>query len=426
LVDSFTKAGVAHILALSGNNIELLLWLSWSLLYAIKNKKLNWIKYVFSLVVIVLYVYICLASPSLLRAGIMCTVFCTAALIGRPQEPYNQLCVAAFILLCYQPMWLFSIGFQLSFVAVLSLLVWYKKVYNIFKVCPWYLQYIWRLIAASMAAEIFLAPLVLLHFHSFPLWFLLSNILAAVVFPVIALVALMLIVLQAIPMIPYVIGKIFIILIAWPISGIQYLALHQPDSLQHIVFNISDVALWYIVVFSIYRLSNNQNIQSLKHVLLCMVCNILWQCYEAWDYHHKKEWILYTHGAYFHTINRIGAYYTLCGIEDDIPEIELEHLCKILICNRNKLLISSQTMLIVGIDTVCIIKPMQIPSSAKSYVVAHYTDAIMNYIFTKSNIRTIYTTTLNNKASYRTTARCLKKNIDIITLMPYTLERIPY
>jgi hypothetical protein len=277
-----------------------------------------------------------------------------------------------------------------------------------------------------MAAEIFLAPLVLLHFHSFPMWFLLSNILAAVVFPVIALVALMLIGLQAIPMLSYIIGKIFLLLIAWPLGGIQYLALHQPDSLQHIVFNIADVVLWYMVVYSIYNLTNIQSIKSVRHVLLCIVCNLLWQCCEAWDYNHKKEWILYTHGAYFHTISRIGAYYTLYGIEEDIPEIELQHLCNVLICNRNNLLISSQTMLIVDIDTVCIIKPTQIPLSAKSYVVAYYTDAQMNYILDKSNVHTIYTTTINNKASYRTTARCLKKNIDIITLMPYVLERIPY
>lgn len=423
--DSFTKAGVAHMLALSGNNIELLIWLCWSLLYVIKNKKLNWIKYLFSLVAVMLYACICFSSPSLLRATIMCVVCSIASLIGRPHEPYNQLCVAAIIVLCFEPMWLFSIGFQLSFVAVLSLLVWYRIIADLYIAPNRYIHYLWSLVAASMAAEIFLIPLVFFHFHSFPIWFLLSNILAAFIFPIFALVGMSLIGFHTIPMVSYTIGKFFLVFIAWPLNSIQFLALHQPDRFQHIVFTVSDVTLWYLAVFSIYKLIKNQSFIPLRNVLLSIFCNILWQCCEAWDYKHKNELILYRHGSYFHTINRNGSYYTIYGTEENILEFEMQHLCNILICNRNNLLISSQHMLIVGVDTVCIYEPTQVRSSCKSMVLPYYTEDAMQHILTRTDIHTIYTT-INSKASYRTTARCLKKNIDIITTMPYRLNRIPY
>ena len=90
----------------------------------------------------------------------------------------NVLFAAAFVLLLWKPFWLFAVGFQLSFVAVLSLMLFYERIYKWYYPKNIVTKYVWKIVAASVAAEILIAPLVIFYFHHLPAMFLVANIIA--------------------------------------------------------------------------------------------------------------------------------------------------------------------------------------------------------------------------------------------------------
>src|SRR5262249_36907228 len=115
------------------------------------------------------------AQASVLRSAVMFTCIVLGKNFSRSSSIYNTLAVSAFILLCYDPFWLWDVGFQLSYAAVLSIVIFVKPIYNWFYIRNKILDFIWKLNAVSIAAQLLTTPLSLYHFHQFPNYFLLSN-----------------------------------------------------------------------------------------------------------------------------------------------------------------------------------------------------------------------------------------------------------
>jgi len=128
--EAFNRAGVGHILAISGLHIGIIATTS----FIFFRKLLSYIKFflwnawtkkgaaILSLFPVILYGLISGMSPSTQRAVIMVTVFLMTFLFEREQDPMNTLAIAAMIILVAHPPSLFSISFQLSFMAVLSII----------------------------------------------------------------------------------------------------------------------------------------------------------------------------------------------------------------------------------------------------------------------------------------------------------------
>jgi competence protein ComEC len=91
---------------------------------------------------------------------------------------YNTLSASALLLLLLNPQTLFDVGFQLSYMAVLGIVVFYQDIYRWLLFRNVILKYIWSMIAVSLAAQLLTLPLTLYYFHQFPNYFLLSNIIA--------------------------------------------------------------------------------------------------------------------------------------------------------------------------------------------------------------------------------------------------------
>jgi len=88
----------------------------------------------------------------------------------------NTLAATAFLMLLYNPLWLFDVGFQLSFVAVVSILLIQPKLYSLLSVRRCIPRYVWGLLTVSVAAQIGTAPLVIFYFSRFSTHFLLTNL----------------------------------------------------------------------------------------------------------------------------------------------------------------------------------------------------------------------------------------------------------
>ncbi|OWP62458.1 hypothetical protein CDA63_14335 [Hymenobacter amundsenii] len=200
---AYANTGTTHIMAVSGLQVGLLFGaVSWllGLLPGRRGPLLRLATALVGLVVIWSYAFLTGLSASVLRAAVMFSFLIVARATGRQTSMFNLLAVAAFVLLCYDPYLLCDVGFQLSFLAVLSIVylqpriaTWlHPKAYFLGRQRPWQpkgvqrvwhwlgisLDWIWQATALSLAAQVATFPLGLFYFHQFPLSFLLSNLVA--------------------------------------------------------------------------------------------------------------------------------------------------------------------------------------------------------------------------------------------------------
>lgn len=177
---TYAKTGIIHIISISGMHIELclmgiMLFLSW-----MKNNKYKWVKYIIATILIWLYISMTLYPPSAVRAGIMFTITAISILINRKESRINSLAFTALLMLFINPYWLYNLGFQLSFLCMLSIYLFYQPIKKLFYSKYKIIRYLWNGIAMSIAVQILVAPLVIYYFHQFPLFVFIVNIPAAI------------------------------------------------------------------------------------------------------------------------------------------------------------------------------------------------------------------------------------------------------
>ena len=202
LAAAYSNTGVIHVIAISGLHLALLGWLLEKIVSPFKKTKLG--LFLSQLVLLsVLWVFSLLAeaTPSVLRAVILFTVLGTGQLLDRKGNSLNTLAAAAFLLLCYNPFWLWDLGFQLSFIAVLSILIFGKRLSQIFSHANFLIHQLGQLVAVSLAAQILTTPFTLFYFHQFPASFLLSNLVAVPLSSIILGAALLTCLLAYVPVV---------------------------------------------------------------------------------------------------------------------------------------------------------------------------------------------------------------------------------
>lgn len=179
LVQAYSDTGVVHIIAISGMHIAIiyqsLLWF-FGLFKSTRFKKI--IEPISILIIIWAFTLIAGAAPSIARASVMFTCILAGKFLNRSGNIYNTLAASAFILLVSNPFNLWDVGFQLSYAAVLSIVVFFKPLYSLIYVQNKSLQKLWQLSAVTLSAQVFALPLVIYHFHQLPLVFLVGNLIA--------------------------------------------------------------------------------------------------------------------------------------------------------------------------------------------------------------------------------------------------------
>lgn len=209
LVQSYTNTGVVHIIAISGLHLGLIYWLLALLLQPLKKRKhISWLRPVLIITGLWLFSLLAGAQPSILRSAIMFTCIVLGESLSRKTSIYNTMAVSAFVLLCMNPFWIWDVGFQLSYAAVLSIIVFMKPIYNWFYIKNKWLDAIWKLNAVTIAAQILTVPISIYHFHQFPNLFLLTNFLAVPLSSAILLGEILLCILSFLPAIALFLGKI--------------------------------------------------------------------------------------------------------------------------------------------------------------------------------------------------------------------------
>lgn len=220
---SFSNTGAMHILAVSGLHVGILLYILRFLLartYRVLSKQ----KTIF-LAILLIWIFALLTggSSSVLRSTVMFSILSIGELLFRRQQAINGLLLSAILLLSYNMDYLYDVGFQLSYTALAGIFLFLPSIQAIFTPNNTILQWLWKGSAAGLAATFATAPLMLYHFHQFPNYFLLSNVVVMLFgFPLLLTLVIFLL-LNGIPVLKWVPIFAGLWLISFLLSGIHWI-----------------------------------------------------------------------------------------------------------------------------------------------------------------------------------------------------------
>ncbi|SFT98904.1 competence protein ComEC [Algoriphagus locisalis] len=176
--EAYTQAGVMHILAVSGLHVGIIYALFILILKPLKLKKDKARIYLlFVILIIWLYAFLTGLSPSVVRAATMFSLLTFGQMRERRPSIYNILAFSAILMITINPDVIYEVGFQLSYLAVLGIVIIQPLILNLWLPRYKVLEYIWQLTSVSLAAQLVTFPLSLYYFHVFPTYFLLGNLL---------------------------------------------------------------------------------------------------------------------------------------------------------------------------------------------------------------------------------------------------------
>ncbi|MBR5661509.1 MAG: ComEC/Rec2 family competence protein [Bacteroidales bacterium] len=184
-VNIFRASGASHILALSGLHLGILYLILSRLTVPLGNRPgARRTRFLLTFGTAGFYTLMTGASPSIVRAFLYITIGETARLLGRERAPVNILLTALTIQLALKPEVITSLGFQLSYLAMVGITILYPRLEKMYpageglagRTDP--MRKLWKGAVLSISCQVFTAPLVWYRFHTFPKYFLITNLTA--------------------------------------------------------------------------------------------------------------------------------------------------------------------------------------------------------------------------------------------------------
>lgn len=179
LRQNYTTSGGMHILAVSGLHVGIIyMVLGFLLSFMDKKPSMKILKAILMVLLLWIYAFITGLPPSVIRATLMFSFVAVGMSLDRKSQIYNTISISAFLMLLYNPNYLFDVGFQLSYSAVICIIYFQPQIKKWFVTKNKVLGWTWDLTAVSLAAQIGTAPFSLFYFHQFPNYFFITNLVA--------------------------------------------------------------------------------------------------------------------------------------------------------------------------------------------------------------------------------------------------------
>ncbi len=244
----FSLAGGSHVLAVSGLHVGIIYAIILGLLSFIPHSQIgNFTRHSIVILCLWFYAFICGLPASVVRSAFMFSLISGAYILGKCNYSLNAVFVSAFFMLLYKPLYLFDIGFQLSYAAVISILVFYPKLYSFLKFQNKVMVWIWGMICVSAAAQVGTMPLTIYYFHQIPVYSVLTNFVVIPAAFIIIYVALVLLVFSSIPPVAEFTGTIADFIIQWLYGSIEDIV-NLPYSV------ISDIHISFYMVIMLFAI----------------------------------------------------------------------------------------------------------------------------------------------------------------------------
>ena len=167
LRQDYADTGSSHILAVSGLHVGIVFILINILLLFLPIVRYGHIvKNIAAIVLIWVFAFVSGLSPSVVRAATMFSLIQLGFALSASNNSLNTICSAAFMMLIFDPMYLFDISFQLSYIAVLGITLTYQPLFNAIKCENRILNGIWSMLIVSLCASLAVMPLIAYTFGS--------------------------------------------------------------------------------------------------------------------------------------------------------------------------------------------------------------------------------------------------------------------
>lgn len=310
LRQKYVAAGAMHILCVSGLHVGVIFMVFSYLLFFLDDRKKiqRLLKYLLLLLLIWFYALLAGLAPSILRATIMLSFVLVGNIINRKGVLLNSLAASAMILLCINPANLFDIGFMLSYVAVIGIVVLQKPisklVYSKYKI----VNKIWELTSVTIAAQLATVPFTIYYFHQFPTYFWLSNLFMTPVSSVVIIGGMIMLLVFFIPYINVMVALFVSKMIYVMNLGVEWIESLPFSIIKGIYINTSQFVILLLILLLLLLFVELKE----KRLIFCMMIlsslflfvnlnNVLMQ-------KNQKEMVIYS-------INNATAIDFLCGRE---------------------------------------------------------------------------------------------------------------
>jgi competence protein ComEC len=248
LKDTYSVSGASHVLALSGLHLGIIY-----ILFSLFLPRRRWPALSQLVIILFIWAFVFLVgmSVSVVRSAVMLTVYGLLSIGNRDKMSINALAFTAIVMLMWNPSWLFDVGFQMSFMAVLAILLFVPLFEDVFSAeylmeHRW-IKRIWGLVTVSCSAQLGVAPLIAFYFGRFSTYFLLTNF---IVIPAAMVILWLSIVVLVFPSLAYILLYI-VELLNIALSRISAIPGASIDGLHP---SVIQVVLVYILIFCSYLL----------------------------------------------------------------------------------------------------------------------------------------------------------------------------
>ncbi|NNE03372.1 MAG: ComEC family competence protein [Eudoraea sp.] len=277
LYNDYKDAGAVHILAVSGLHIGILL-----LILKFLFRPLELLKHgkTYAMIIIVLllwaYAFITGLSASVLRAVTMFSFVTYGLYLNRPSNIYNILALSMFAILLVKPLFLFQVGFQMSYSAVFAIVWIYPLLQKLWSPKSWFLKKGWQLLSVSIAAQVGVLPLSLYYFHQFPGLFFVTNLVVVPFLGIILGAGLLIIILSLLNSLPNLLAVYYNSLIKTMNTVIHWVAQQDDFIFKDISMDWIGMILLYVLLFYAVSSASKPGFKPVSMLLLSILLLQLW------------------------------------------------------------------------------------------------------------------------------------------------------
>jgi competence protein ComEC len=270
--DSYTYAGATHILAVSGLHIGIILLILNLLFKPIESIKHG--KFIKTVIIIFLlwsYAFIAGASASIIRATTMFSIVAIAWNLRRITNIYNTLISSVFIILLIKPLFLFDVGFQLSYSAVFAIVAFQPLIAKLWIPKTKFVNFFWQTFSVTLAAQFGVLPVSLYYFHQFPSLFWLSNLVVIPALSFILGLGILVIFLALLNYLPNWLADTFSYVIRKLTEFLNWVSSFEEFLIRDISFNSLNLITSILLVIAIYMTWNRFKAKNIIFLLIAFI-----------------------------------------------------------------------------------------------------------------------------------------------------------
>jgi len=300
IIQQFADSGTIHVICVAGLHVGILFWLlGWLLLPLERLKRGKLVRTIILVLMLWFYAMLTGLSTPVIRATVMFSFLAIGRHLGKYTNSINTLAASAFLILLLNPFSLADTGFQLSYLAVLGILLIYPLLNKLFDPRNLILEKIWEITCLSVSAQVVVVPLSILYFHQFPNYFILTNLLIVPLLSVVIYAGVIFFITSSIPFISVV--------TAWLLQKSLLLMNTLVNIGKHLPYFVSkglsisipESLLLYIVLALFFAFVINKKYKTLFTALSCFIVFLGVRVYK--DYVHSKQQIFIVYNTPKHS-----------------------------------------------------------------------------------------------------------------------------